>query len=191
MTPRADYSAEQDLPDLVTRSLQLAERLGFESSCGPGYGRLLRTLAARGGTVGETGTGCGTGSAWILSGMPAGSRLITIESDPRRAAAARQLLQGDPRAEVLEGDSRQLLKLGPFDLLFADGGGKEPEWGPAVVAALRKPGGILLLDDMMWGRPIEEDRVKRFWLTHPDLVATEVLAHGPDWAAIIATRRET
>ena len=80
--------------------------------------------------------------------------------------------------------------MGPFDLLFADGGGKDPDWADEVVAALRKPGGTLVLDDLRWGGPPGEDHLKSFWLGHQRLAATEVMTHAPDWAAIIATRRE-
>ena len=191
MTPRADYRAEPELPALVRGGLRLAAELRFENSCGPGYGRLLRTLAARGGLIGELGTGCGVGTAWMLDGMPSTAHLITIEMDPIRAAAARVLLAVDPRAEVLEGDSRRLLKMGPFDLLFADGGGKDPDWADEVVAALRRPGGTLVLDDLMWGEPPGQDQLGSLWLGHPSLVATKVMTHSPNWAPIIATRRES
>lgn len=191
MTPRAGYSAEQDLPPQVRRAVALAARLGFENSCAPAYGRLLRVLAARGGLIGEAGTGCGVGSAWMLDGMPSDSKLITFEADAERAAAVQDLFRDEPRVTVVRGDSRELFALGPFDLVFADGGGKEPDWSVPVVSALRKPGGVLFFDDMMWGRPPAEDRVKSFWLGHPELVATEVMAAAPDWSAIIATRRGT
>ena len=62
--------------------------------------------------------------------------------------------------------------------------------GAEVIASLRKPGGILVLDDMMWGRALELDPVRSFWLQQPRLVATEVMAGQPDWAAIICVGKE-
>ena len=62
--------------------------------------------------------------------------------------------------------------------------------GLELAAELRKPGGTLVLDDLVWGGPPGEDHLKSFWLGHQRLAATEVMTHAPDWAAIIATRRE-
>jgi predicted O-methyltransferase YrrM len=54
-----------DLPPLVERAVDLARREGFAHSCRPEHGRLLYALAAGAGTIGETGTGCGVGLAWL------------------------------------------------------------------------------------------------------------------------------
>ncbi|WP_415925812.1 hypothetical protein [Streptomyces sp. AK02-04a] len=57
------------LPRLVRRALAAARRHGFAHACRPEQGRLLHALA--GGTgerIGETGTGCGVGLAWLASG---------------------------------------------------------------------------------------------------------------------------
>ena len=62
-----------DLPPLVERAVGLARRLGFANSCRPEHGRLLHALAAGAGTIGETGTGCGVGLAWLASGARPGT----------------------------------------------------------------------------------------------------------------------
>jgi predicted O-methyltransferase YrrM len=59
-------------PPLVRRALELERELGFDRSSIPEVGRLLHLLAAQRGRmrVGEIGTGCGVGAAWIASALP-------------------------------------------------------------------------------------------------------------------------
>ena len=64
----AAYDGLTDLPPLVGRAVGLARRLGFANSCRPEHGRLLHALAAGAAAIGETGTGCGVGLAWLASG---------------------------------------------------------------------------------------------------------------------------
>lgn len=73
-----------------------------------------------GGRVAELGTGTGAGAAWLLAGMDDTARLVTVELDQGRAAVARRVLAGDPRAEVLNADWREVLARGPFDLILSD-----------------------------------------------------------------------
>ena len=85
------YDGLSGLPPLVERAVELSRRMGFISSCAPAQGRLLQVLAAGrdGGSIGETGTGCGVGLAWMVSAVGTSTRLISIERDPERAAACR------------------------------------------------------------------------------------------------------
>jgi hypothetical protein len=80
MSPQgtAAYDGLTDLPPLVQRAVDLARRLGFAYSCRPEHGRLLRALAAGAGAIGETGTGCGVGLAWLASGARPGTRLVSV-----------------------------------------------------------------------------------------------------------------
>lgn len=95
----------------------------------PEEGRFLQFLAAAspGGTALEVGTLGGYSGTWICRGLPAGSRLITIERDPRHAAAAREhfALAGlAERVDLRVGDAHRLLAglepEGPFGLIFID-----------------------------------------------------------------------
>jgi hypothetical protein len=61
----AAYEDLNDLPPLVTQAVRLARREGFENSCRPEHGRLLLALAGGAEVIGETGTGCGVGLAWL------------------------------------------------------------------------------------------------------------------------------
>ncbi|MER5372044.1 class I SAM-dependent methyltransferase [Streptomyces sp. NPDC002553] len=185
------------LPPLVRRALAAARAHGFPYSCRPEQGRLLHALAggAR-GVIGETGTGCGVGLAWLASGAADGVRLVSVERDPERARVAAGVFADRPQVRVLTGDWRRIEEDGPYDLLVLDGGGqgKADGDGPADVGRLLAPGGTVVVDDFTpttaWpplheGRP---DRARLFWLDHPGLRSAELrLAH--DLSTIVGTRR--
>jgi len=99
-----------DLPPLVERAVDLARRLGFANSCRPEHGRLLRALAAGAGTIGETGTGCGVGLAWLASGARPGTRLVSIEIDAERAGLVASLFADLHHLAVLAGDWREIYR---------------------------------------------------------------------------------
>ncbi|CAM3295665.1 NUDIX domain-containing protein [Deinococcus saxicola] len=148
LAARGETPTHLKLPQRVTEALAHAARLEFDRSCSAETGRLLRTLAAfrPGGKLLELGSGVGVGAAWLLAGMNAGARLLTVENDPLRAETVWELLSGDARTEVLYGDWTAALERGPFDLIFADcKPGKEAV--DRLVDALN-PGGVLVLDDL-------------------------------------------
>ena len=90
--------------------------------------------------VAEIGTGCGVGSAWMLSALDPAVAFFTVELDEERAAAAAELLADDPAATVLHGDWQDVLPAeAPLDLLFADGG--RAKYHEEIVGLLA-PGGI-------------------------------------------------
>jgi hypothetical protein len=113
------------LPEVVERAVDLARSMNLDFSCHPAQGRLLALLAGGrpGSVIGETGTGCGVGVAWMLSAADPSTRLVSVEQDPTRAKAARDLFGEYEQVQVLSGDWRLLLAHGPFDLLVLDGGG--------------------------------------------------------------------
>jgi predicted O-methyltransferase YrrM len=148
-------------------------------------GRLLQVLAGQRGLerVGEIGTGCGVGSAWILSALDPDIPFVTVELDEERADAARALLAEDEGARVLQGDWRDVLPAeAPFDFLFADGGKAKYE---EEVVGLLSPGGMLVLDDLTPGYA-DPDPVRELWLSHRRLVAVEVQISSRE-AAIVGT----
>jgi predicted O-methyltransferase YrrM len=151
----------------------------------PEVQRLVATLVASkpNGKVAEIGTSYGDGAKEIAAALPPGATFVTIELDPERAARAREVLAGTP-AEVLEGDWRDHLpQRGPFDALFADGGG---DYGSVI--DLLAPGGILVKDDLTPGGATEGDRTREALLLDPRVEATEILV-TPDMACIVAVRR--
>ncbi|MFE9424985.1 O-methyltransferase [Kitasatospora sp. NPDC006697] len=193
----AAHLAADDLPPLVQKAVAAAEAAGFAHSCRPEQGRLLHTLA-QGAVrwIGETGTGCGVGLAWLVSGAPPGVRLVSVERDEERAAVAAALFAGLPQVEVVRADWTVLHRHGgPYDLLVLDGGGQGKQGDePADPERLLALGGTVVIDDFTpaagWpplheGRP---DEARLHWLEHPALDATE-LRLAPDFATVVGRRR--
>jgi predicted O-methyltransferase YrrM len=189
------YDGLTDLPPLVERAVDLARRNGFACSCRPEHGRLLYALAAGAGRIGETGTGCGVGLAWLAAGARPGTRLVSVERDAGRAALAAGFFADQPQVTVIHGDWTDIGREGPFDLLVLDGGGggKGGELA-ADPETLLRPGGTLVIDDLTpastWPPLFEGDvdAARMHWLTHPAVAAAE-LRLAPDLAALVATRR--
>ena len=178
----------------MTRALEVERRLGFTHSCIPEVGRLLHVLAGQRGRaqVGELGTGCGVGAAWIVSALPPTVPFVTVELDPTLAEAAADLFAEDENVRVLEGDWHEVMPAeAPFDLLFYDGGGKQhPELDGEQVVSLLAPGATIVMDDLTphRGQTPGSDPVRDFWLNHPEIAALELLT-TPETAAIVGTRR--
>jgi predicted O-methyltransferase YrrM len=205
----ASYEGEGDLPELVERAVELARSMSFAFSCHPAQGRLLALMAQGrpGSLIGETGTGCGVGLAWMVSAADPDTRLVSIERDPVRAEASRDLFAPYQQVQILTGDWPPLLEHGPFDLLVLDGGGSgkvlndsrvEPREGLVL-------GGSLVIDDWTpwdaWpptkagpefdalqsaAQQVINSRLH--WLKHPDLLASEVRL-SPTLSTIVAMRR--
>jgi predicted O-methyltransferase YrrM len=198
MTPGGTrlYDLDDGLPKLVVRAVQLARSLSFEFSCRPEQGRLLQLLAAgrTGGVIGETGTGCGVGLAWMLSGAGPGTKVFSVERDSQRARSVQAIFADQTDVTVLNDDWDALIKHGPFDLLVLDGGGQGPGGTTADPKLMLKPFGTLVIDDF---KPLaswppyfdgEIDLARLHWLEHPELLATEVVL-CPDMSSIVAVRR--
>jgi predicted O-methyltransferase YrrM len=197
-----------ELPVLVDQACALARRLGFPltrdeaegigpgvpSACLPGVGRFLAVLAAgcRGGRIGEIGTGVGIGTAWMAGAMPGDCSLVTVEIADDRAAAARDLFAGDTRVTVLTGDARAVLgPYAPFDLLFADGGWRDPA-GLASLVDLVRAGGRVVMDDVTPvppGSPAPAGDVKRkLFFGDPRLLSVEVVLPDLRNSLLVGTR---
>jgi predicted O-methyltransferase YrrM len=183
-----------ELPAIVSRAFDVSRRAGYVSFCRNETGRLLATLAAtRTGILAEFGTGCGVGTAWLRSGVRAGSHILSAELDPALATAAQEIFRDDPQVEVLAADWSTLRNKGPYSLLFLDPSVPQ-DASVDSVADLVEPGGIVVLDDFapceQWP-PITYGRVdtlREGWLTDERFAAAEVMV-APDATAIIATRR--
>ncbi len=186
------------LPELVVAAKAAAAELGFAHSCSDSTGWLLRTLAAvlpPGSRVGESGTGCGVGTAWLLSAA-VDLELITVEREPDRVAAARAALRAVSGSSVLVlgADWSELSAHGPFDLLFCDGGGKTTD--PDAVVGLLAPGGLVIFDDFA---PSDDwppryrgavDVLRLTYLQHPLLTATEIGVSSTETVVLGVRRRQ-
>jgi predicted O-methyltransferase YrrM len=197
------------VPELVERARELAREVGFPltkqeagpdraSASLPGVGQFLGVLAAgcHGGRIAEIGTGAAIGTAWMASSMPADCTLVTAEIDEHLAAVAAGLLAADPRVEVLTGDARELLTpRAPFDLLFADGGWRDPA-GLASLVDMVRIGGQVVMDDVTPARllppgsPLLVSDVKReLFFADPRLVSAEFVLPDLRNSLLVGTRR--
>ncbi|MFY1691782.1 O-methyltransferase [Plantactinospora sp. WMMB782] len=191
----ASYVGVTGLPSIVSAAVALAEELDFPCSCRLEQGRLLTALAAGAtGAIGETGTGCGVGLAWLVAGRRPGVRVVSVERDGERAARVARLFAEIPDVEVVSGDWTLIEGYGPFDLLVLDGGGNGKQGAAADPVRLLRPGGTVVVDDFtpLTGWPPmlgpAPDAARLGWLRHPALLATEVRL-APDLATVLGTRR--
>jgi len=203
VTPRGTFAYHGvDVPPLVRRAVDLALQIGFDDSCLPETGQLLRILAGGvvDGVVGETGTGCGVGLAWLASGARPRTRLVSAEIDAPLASAAQELFADNPSVAVLHGDAGKLLELGPFDLLILDGGAGAGKAGevPVDPQQVLTPTGTLVIDDFLpmttWPPTLstgEPDLARRHWLEHPRLFTAEltVASSVPPTSVLVGRRR--
>jgi predicted O-methyltransferase YrrM len=142
-----------DVPPVVEAIRRDTQRLGFTMASEPKTGSLLRTLAASkpGGRFLELGTGTGVGTAWLLAGMDAGSRLDTVESDGKILAVAQRHLGHDPRVTFHLADGGSFLARavpGQFDFIYADTWpGKFTHLD--LTLALLRVGGMYVIDDLL------------------------------------------
>ncbi len=145
-----DYIRE---PAGLASILERTQVLSFNMASEPRTGALLRTLAASkpSSRLLELGTGTGIATTWLLAGMDAGSNLISVDTDPRVQAVARECLRSDPRLSLVTEDGASFLRRQPpqsFDLVFADAmPGKYEALEDAL--AVVKPGGFYIIDDML------------------------------------------
>jgi predicted O-methyltransferase YrrM len=180
------------LPAIVDATLAL--RFPFASNLE--FGPLLRMLAASkpGGTLLELGTGTGVGTSWLLDGMDAAARLVTVERNPDVQAVAKKYLVEDRRVTFVLGDGADYLRAAPaasVDLLFADGGagkGRDLDLGLRVLRA----GGLYIGDDLRQHLLQENGRAARMRAfeaalqARPDFAVVKL-----DWSSgvILAARR--
>ena len=91
---------------------------------GPVVGRLLEFLvwALQPQLILEIGTYSGYSALSMGRALPPGGRIITLESDPERAAFARRHVDRHGRISVREGDALESIASldGPFDMVFID-----------------------------------------------------------------------
>jgi predicted O-methyltransferase YrrM len=159
---------------------------------------LLSVLAAGypNGKIGEFGTGAGVGTAWLVHGLSASSKLISAEIDEKLVARTKVLFAQYPNVDIRHGDCFEVMKDDmPFDLLFLDTGIRKilvPEnWDKFT--KLVKVGGKIVFDDLLpielwlpdWDDLVDEKR--EFAFRNPRVIGTEIRTTATQ-VAIIATR---
>jgi predicted O-methyltransferase YrrM len=196
MSQLPSYRSLNLIPPLVKRANNLARQMRYRFSCSNGTGRLLRLLASQfqGGVIGEIGTGCGVGSAWIISSLAPGTSFVTVEKDATLAAVARTLFDSYSMVRVLSGDWIEIVKFGPFSMVYVNARIARFIPPEVLMQALRL-GGMVMIDSLV---PLEQlsidvqqqpDPVRNFWLNDSRLEATEILVNTEE-AVILASRIE-
>ncbi|WP_445480658.1 O-methyltransferase [Lysinibacillus irui] len=189
----SSYRSNTYIPELVQLSKALAKKYSFEHSCTDEVGRLLSVLVGqiKTGKILEIGTGFGIGSSWILSAIRPSVHFISVDHSKEKIELVRQNIH-HTQADFVFGDWKDLMKSGPFHLIFADAAAAKSIEAESLFECLDQ-GGLLLMDDFTpeehfpkeWqGKP---DTVREFWLNHPQLTATEIYV-TPTSSVILATR---
>ncbi|MFO7634114.1 MAG: class I SAM-dependent methyltransferase, partial [Caldilinea sp.] len=142
------------MPPPVLESIRAdTDAIGFPMASEPQVGALLRTLVAAkpGASVLELGSGTGLATAWLLAGMDADARMVSVENDSGVAAIAHRYLGEDQRVQFVIADAGAfLVALAPqsVDLIFADTwAGKYTHLEETL--QLLRPGGLYVIDDML------------------------------------------
>lgn len=124
----------------------------------PVQGKLLNLLARLQGArnILEIGTLGGYSAIWLARGLPAGGRLITLESNPKHAEVARANIARAGLAETVElrlgkalDTLPQIAEKGPFDLIFIDA--DKPGYPDYLPWALKlsRPGSLIIADNVV------------------------------------------
>ena len=148
-----DDLAHIRMPEALSAIQARTAELNFTMASELRTGVLLQALAASkpGGRFLELGTGTGVGTAWLLSGMDAGSTLVSIDPNEGVQAVARASLGSDARLKLMACDAAGFLWRQPkrsFDMVFADAMcGKYEALDEAL--AIVKTGGFYIIDDML------------------------------------------
>jgi predicted O-methyltransferase YrrM len=145
--------SDNDTPPAWRELLRRTRAMGFDMPSDARAGGLLRMLAASksGGRLLELGTGTGLATAWLLDGMDAAARLVSIDNDAAVQAPAREVLGGDAQVSFVTGDGLAYIRGLPpasLDLIFADAWPGKYE-GLEDALALLAPGGLYIGDDML------------------------------------------
>ena len=186
-------SAPPDLPEIVTRALRMSLQHGYVMTSRTETGRLLATLAAtRSGTMAECGTGCGVGAAWLRTGAPKATRVLTAELDPELAHGVMEMFAGDD-IDVMHADWASLAEHAPFSLIFIDADSARHSPREEIVGML-EPGGMIVIDDFTpsadWP-PMDSGRVdqlRQAWLTDERFTSVDVMV-ALDTSVLIAVKR--
>ncbi len=126
----------------------------------PSQGKLLNLLARAIGArrILELGTLGGYSTIWLARALPAGGRVVTIESSPKHANVARGNLERAgvaPLVDLRVGAALEVLPLlsaergGPFDFIFIDA--DKPNYPHYLEWAitLSRPGSLIVADNVV------------------------------------------
>lgn len=168
-----------------------------EIQLGPAEGRLLELLLrlTEARRVVEIGTLAGYSACWIARALPPGGHLWTIESNPKHAGVAAEVIGeagfGDRVTIIRDAAAETLPKLsdsGPFCAVFLDADkGRYDLYGRWATENLR-PGGLLIADNAyLFGRLLEDsDEARAMRRFHEEMALNfdSVCVPTPDGLAV-------
>lgn len=167
----ATWAYAEEFP-VESEVIENARRRGTELGCtpvSPAVGTTLSVLAAAAGarSVVEIGTGAGSSGLWLLRGMPQDGVLTTIDIEPEHQRAAKRAYAdagiAPQRTRAISGRALDVLPRladSAYDLVLIDG--DKPEYPSYVEQAVRllRPGGVLVLDNMLWHDRVADPAVR-------------------------------
>jgi len=152
--------------------IESARRRGEELGCVPvavGVGAALRMIAASTGAraVVEIGTGAGVSGLWLMEGMPYDGILTTIDIEAEHQRAAKEAYASagiaHQRTRVITGRALDVLDRmtdGAYDIALVDGDKDEYPAYVGQVTRLLRPGGVMVLDNMLWHDTVADPAVR-------------------------------
>jgi caffeoyl-CoA O-methyltransferase len=156
----------------------------------PEVGKLLGILARTTGArrILEIGAAIGYGAIWMARGAPE-ARVLSIDLDPERLAAARGYLERAgvaERVDLIEGAALEVIQRleGPFDLVYIDAVKTEYRKYLDLTLPRVRVGGLIVVDNLLWGGEVaapssegpdrDADALRSFngyFMIHPQLQA--------------------
>ena len=162
-------TAHLNPPLIIEEIEEVSKAIGFTMGSDLLTGSLLRLLATAkpSGSILELGTGTGLATAWLLDGMDAQTRLITVDSSENNTAIARKYLGHDSRVTFHMGDGTTFIQSAlkqsrSFDLIFADMPPGKYQYLEETLQLL-KSGGLYVIDDLLLQTSWNEEHVGRVY----------------------------
>lgn len=140
-------------PKIYPELEKKTKEIGFTMPSDFHVGTLLKTLITSKPKSNflELGTGIGLSLSWMVDGMDARSKLITVDNDPKLTEIAKSYFGSDERVTIICQDGTEWIKNyhgKKFDLIFADAWpGKYSEI--EEILELVNTGGFYVVDDLL------------------------------------------
>jgi caffeoyl-CoA O-methyltransferase len=174
-----------------------AEEIDFPI-VGPACGYLCYQLARMIGAkrIFELGSGFGYSTAWFAKAVAenGGGEVYHVVWDENLSQQARKYLAALGYGEIIHYHVGEAVKIlqetpGPFDLIFNDINKEAYPDSLPVIAGKLRPGGVLIVDNMLWHGRIF-DTTDKTPATAAIRRLTEMLTSGPDWITSLVPVRD-
>ncbi|MCM4156460.1 class I SAM-dependent methyltransferase [Gramella sp. AN32] len=138
-------------PSIFAELERKGKEIGFNMPSDLYIGSLLKNLITSkpNSNFLELGTGIGLSLSWMLSGMDSGSRMVSVDNDPKLIEIANSFFGNDQRLELICANGEEWIVQNDlkFDLIFADAWPGKYSLLDETLAMLN-PGGFYMIDDM-------------------------------------------